>query len=48
MINMEITGLASKSAIYCLASLFDYVKALSHDAIFHATCKAILHLRDVN
>ena len=24
------------------------VKALSHGAIFHATCDAILHLRDVN
>ena len=24
------------------------VKALSHAAIFHATCNAILHLRDVN
>ena len=25
-----------------------YIQALSHGVIFHATCNAILHLRDVN
>ncbi len=37
--------------IFMKLSIFAFIcslKALSHGAIFHATCNAILHLRNVN